>query len=385
MRCPALLASVAIACATQLPAQAPLFRPAPGPPVEVGSGFGKVLLADVNRDGHTDLLTRHQQQEHIAIRLGDGTGRYLEAAGSPIAFGYGPGAMALGHVDNDGLLDLVVTHTGRDTVDVLLGDGRGGFRRAPGSPFAPSTAVDKYNKRTLHLADLNGDGNLDIITVNMRGTGFPTLLGDGRGGFRRGPVTSFERGQTWNAVEFGDVDGDGRVDAVIASGQMANAGSSHLVIRRGDGTGAFLEPAAKSAYVPTAKEPRLLTLADLNGDRRLDAVITHTSGVLSFLVNTGDGQFKNAPVSQHHLGTEAFGLVIADVNRDSRPDLVAATVNSVTVLLGSSSGWAPAPGSPYPAGPGAYNVTVGDVNRDGRPDLAASSFEGSRVAVLLGQ
>ncbi len=209
MRFPALLGLVAIACATQLPAQAPLFRPAPGSPVEVGSGSGQVLLADVNGDGHTDLITRHQQQEHVAIRLGDGTGRYLEAPGSPIALGYGPGDMELGDVNNDRILDLVVTHTGRDTVDVFLGDGRGGFRRVPGSPFAPSTAVDKYNKRFLYLVDLNGDGNLDIVTVNTRGTGFPTLLGDGRGGFRRGPVTAFEPGQTWNAVAFGDVDGDG--------------------------------------------------------------------------------------------------------------------------------------------------------------------------------
>jgi hypothetical protein len=77
--------------------------------------------------------------------------------------------------------------------------------------------------------------------------------------------------------------------------------------------------------------------------------------------------------------------VVADVNSDSKKDLIAATVNSVTVLLGEGRKFAPAAGSPFSAGPGAYYVTVGDLNEDGRPDLAASSFEGNAVTVLLGR
>lgn len=81
----------------------------------------------------------------------------------------------------------------------------------------------------------------------------------------------------------------------------------------------------------------------------------------------------------HNIGTEAFAVVVADVNHDKKSDLVAATVNSVTVLLGGSRGFVPAPGSPFSAGPGAYNVTVGDLNEDGKLDVAASSFEGNAV------
>jgi hypothetical protein len=66
-------------------------------------------------------------------------------------------------------------------------------------------------------------------------------------------------------------------------------------------------------------------------------------------------------------------------------DLVAATVDSVTVLLGDGRGYAPAPGSPFSAGPGAYNLGVGDVNHDGKLDVAASSFEGDAVTLLLGR
>lgn len=95
--------------------------------------------------------------------------------------------------------------------------------------------------------------------------------------------------------------------------------------------------------------------------------------------------FTPAPASPYNIGAEAFAVVVTDVNRDRRDDLVAATVNSVTVLLGDSREFVPAPGSPFRAGPGAYNVTVGDLNEDGNLDVAASSFEGNAVTVLLGR
>ena len=76
---------------------------------------------------------------------------------------------------------------------------------------------------------------------------------------------------------------------------------------------------------------------------------------------------------------------MADVNRDKRNDIVAATVDSVTVWLSGGDGFINAPGSPFRAGPGAYNLAVGDVNKDGKLDVVASSFEGDAVTVLLGR
>jgi hypothetical protein len=64
---------------------------------------------------------------------------------------------------------------------------------------------------------------------------------------------------------------------------------------------------------------------------------------------------------------------------------VAATVKSVTILLGGKEGVTSAPGSPFRAGPGAYSIALGDVNGDGKLDIVASSFEGNAVALLLGR
>lgn len=135
-------------------------------------------------------------------------------------------------------------------------------------------------------------------------------------------------------------------------------------------------------------------VADVNHDRRPDITLGHGEGnLLSVLLNQGNGSFAPAPRSPIDVGVAAFDVVVADVNRDKRADLIAATVNSVAppyesriaVLLGGNRGFVPGPGSPFRAGPGAYTLTVGDVNEDGKLDVAASSFEGNAVTVLLGR
>src|SRR6266404_4990687 len=123
---------VAMIWAPQAQSQGPLFSPAPGSPVVVGEGSGRVILAYVNRDGQLDLVTQHLQRRGVTVQLGDGTGRFAMAPGSPIALAYSPGNLKLGDVNNDGLLDLCVTGSERDTVDIFLGDGSGKFNLAPG-------------------------------------------------------------------------------------------------------------------------------------------------------------------------------------------------------------------------------------------------------------
>jgi hypothetical protein len=369
---------VAPGCALQAHSQGPLFSPAPGSPVVVGEGSGFVVLVDVNRDGRLDLVTQHFQRRVVTVQLGDGTGRFAMAPGSPITLAYSPGNIKLGDVNNDGLLDLGVTGSERNTVDIFLGDGSGKFSLAPGSHSVASASAE-FNTHGLQLVDLNEDGKLDIITTSNQQNSFATMFGDGRGGFSPGPAASFPAGQGRYAFAFGDLDGDGHLDVIIASGNSEFAEPGRVVMLRGDGKGAFKY--LSETPVPTG--PRYVTLGDVNGDGRPDVVLSHGSNQLSILLNQGGGKF--APGSTYDLGTAAWAVAVADVNRDKRNDLVVATVDSVTVLLNRKSGFAPAPGSPYRAGPGAYYLAIGDVNLDGKLDVVASSFEGNAVTVLLGR
>jgi hypothetical protein len=290
--------------------------------------------------------------------------------------------MKLGYVTGDRIPDLVVTPGRDDVVDVLLGDGRGGFQAVTGSPFTLSRVKDTYNKRTLHLLDLNRDGHLDIATANgrLRNT-VRSLLGDGRGGFTPGPIIQLDTRGDGFVLVLGDVDGDRDVDVVTASKPDENAG--RLVVQLNDGHENFR--AIVGAALRISGQPSAIALADMNDDHRPDIVVGHSSGRVSVFLNGGQGVFEPAAQSPIEVGSPLFNLYLLDVNGDKRLDVIIPTVNHVTVLLAGSDGFSVAPGSPYAAGPGAYYLGAGDVNADGSVDLVASSFEGTRLTLLLGR
>jgi hypothetical protein len=377
---PIVVALLLLADGSQGGAGTPLFAPADTSPFDVGSASGQVLLADIDNDGHLDLLTRHQQARSIRIHLGDGRARFTPTR-SPVALNFSPGDMSLGDVNGDKILDLVATAGSRDVVDVLLGNGATGFTRAKGSPFAASRRVYKYNKRSLHLVDVNADAHLDVVTANRRGQyAFRVLLGNGHGRFAAGPVLSVEPAHEGYTLAFGDVDGDGDIDAVTA---ISSPDKGRLDVHLGNARGVFRKALGAALSLPPTY--RIEALADMNADRRPDLVLTHRRAIVSVLLNRGGGRLAHTVGSPFHLSARPFSLAMADVNRDDRIDLVGATVDSVTVLLGTGLAFPLARQSSFPAGPGAYNLAIGDVNGDRRPDIVASSFESNAVTVLLGR
>ena len=356
---------------------------AQAPPVAVGPGSGQILLLDLNRDGRLDMVTRHLLQRKLGVFLGDGRGGF--AAATPIALDYQPGWIAAADVNGDAIADLVSTKSERDDVDVFLGDGKGGFARADGSPFAASPSREFFT-RGVELLDVNEDRRLDIVTTNGRDNTFGILFGNGRGGFAPGPVVRrASTNEQRHVFAFGDVDGDGHADAIVATRvNEESTAPERTAMLRGDGKGAFTEMTTTLTLPPGANS---MTLADVNGDGRVDLVSTHAkTRLLSVLLNDGAGRFTPAPGSPLDIGDEAFGVIVADANGDGRPDLLAGTAASATVLLGDGRGkFAPAPGSLFRTGPGTYRIAAGDINGDGKLDLAAPSFEGNSVTVLLGR
>jgi hypothetical protein len=376
---PALVVLFLLVGVSQSGAQSPLLEPADVSPLNVGGTSGQVLLADINDDGHLDLLTRHPQGRAIRTHLGDGEARFRTTR--TVALKFSPSDMSVGDVNGDRIVDLVVTAGSRDVVDVLLGTGSGVLRHAKGAPFDASKRVYRYNKRRLHLVDVDGDGHLDIVTENRRGQyAFRVLRGDGRGRFAPGPVLTVEPAHEGYTLAFGDVDGDGDVDAVTA---VSSPTTGRLAVHVSNGRGAFTR--LRSSVVSLPAPYQIEALADVNADRRPDLVLTHRSARVSILLNRGGGRFTHASGSPIGAGARPFGVAMADLNGDDDMDLVGATVDRVTVLLGNGRGLSPAGRSTFPAGPGAFDVATGDVNDDGRTDVLASSFESNAVTVLLGR
>lgn len=354
-----------------------LLMPAPGLPLEVGLGSGELFLADLDGDGRVDLVSKHLLERRIAVHRGGGNGTFSVNA-SALPLPVDAGAIALGDVDRDGLLDLGIAIRDSTAEYVQIARGtRAGFDDP--MPRLRTHAAAATWKPIIRLVDLNRDGALDIVIGNGRRASVQILLGDGTGGFALQPAVPLAGAAARHEFELGDIDGDGNPDLVDAG----ESGSARGFLRAypGNGRGGFARR-ADSAAVPAA--PRATTLADVDRDGDLDALLAHGEPLVSVFLNDGAGRFAAMDGSPFPLPGPAFDLAAADMNGDGREDLVAATVESVTVLLARSGGYVPAPGSPYPAGPGAYRVVVGDVDADGRNDAIASSFEGNAVRILLG-
>ena len=324
---------------------------------------------DLNGDGKPELITGSGGSAGVYIN--DGAGGFAFArtlfnvSGS---FNDGVGSVSLADLNGDGKLDLVGLGSGG--VGVSLGQGGGNFA----APIA--TRFGGYNRHLL-FADLNGDGKLDVAA----GTSFGvvTLFGDGAGGL--GGVVSYQTGSTPNRVALADLDADGRPDLISTEGP-------HISTLFGRGGGRF--EAARN--YPVGFQPQDVAAADFNSDGRLDLVagvrgVNGAPGGVSFLAGDGAGRFA-APV---HVpaGDQLLSLVVADFNGDGRADVAGTRHDtaSVAVLLGDGAGGF-APAAAFAVGQFPRGIAAGDFNGDGKVDLAVTDVGGpngtGRVAVLLG-
>ena len=144
--------------------------PAPETPLRVGPAPSNVAIGDVNNDKNADLVTTHGDAPLVSVLLGDGRGTFSEADGSPVNLGQQAHYIALIDMNRDGRLDLVAAAgTG---VRGLMGDGKGGFTPAPTSPFTPGQGMWK-----IAVADVNADGKADVAASNVESDSVTVQLG----------------------------------------------------------------------------------------------------------------------------------------------------------------------------------------------------------------
>ncbi len=361
------------------PGGAPWFVAAPGSPYAVGKQPAAVSVGDVNGDGKADAVVANTGGDNVTVLLGDGLGGFRSAPDSPFAAGPKPHLIVPGDVNGDGKLDCAVTEHDSTEGRVFLGKGDGRFERAPRSPFVAHSG--KPHNHGLSLADVNRDGRLDIVTSNQDDNSVSVLLGDGKGGFAPATGSPFRVGGSPYPHALGDVNSDGNTDIVTP-----NVRGNSMSVLLGDGKGGFRAAAGSPVQVPT--RPYYAGLGDVNGDGKLDAVLSHDDvNFVSVLLGDGRGGFHAAPSSPIDLGVRGWRILLRDLNGDRRLDLITSSgFAGVIVMAGDGrGGFSPAPGSPYPTGRGPWSLDVGDVNGDGKLDVVTANNEANSVTVLLGK
>jgi len=382
-----VLSSLIAAAASAMVVAGPsLLVQAPGSPLSVGPRPSNVAIGDVNGDGPPDLVVTGQR--HVTILLGQGDGRFSSTPDATVEVPENPSELALGDVNSDGKLDLALASHESYNVVLLFGDGRGRFRSASGSPVVMKNGRQPHT-HGLGIADFNGDGRADLVTVNSNDDNdVAVMLGDGQGGFTRAPGSPVVVGPGPYPLALGDLDVDGKLDAAVTStgfrsGPVSPLPGDRLTLLFGDGRGGF----RRSDIPLKTGHTWFVAIGDVNGDKKPDLATTHINNQLvSVLIGDGRGNFAEAAGSPFEIGQAAHSIGLVDLNRDGHADLVAAANTGVRALIGDGrGGFAPAPGSPFATGKGTWKLAAADVNADGKSDVAASSLESDSVSVLLGR
>jgi hypothetical protein len=376
------------------------------------TGTVDVAVADVNGDGKLDLVVANgcpprsnscggDLHGYVGILLGNGDGTFRP----PVVYDAGgveTYSVAVADINGDGKIDLVVSNTASDTVGVLIGNGDGTFQ-----PVVTYDSGGAYPGKVV-VVDVNGDGKPDILVANDAdcygciSIGWVgVLLGNGDGTFQRAAAYEsggFDGGNR-PSLAVADLNGDGILDVAVTNQcghESVCFGQSTVAVLLGNGDGSF---GHALSYPTRARGTDFVAIADVNGDGKPDLIVANNNclptscgalGSLSVLLGNGDGTFQ--PATTYSSGGDDPGdVVVADLNNDGKLDLViangyaastgdypGATPGVVAVLLGNGDGTFQSP-SDFPSGGYSFSqgVAVADVNGDGKPDIIVTNLEGT--------
>jgi FG-GAP-like repeat len=343
----------------------------------------QIAFGDINGDGFDDLAAVSRLADGPWAFVTDGKGHWQAAANDLPREPFCGGGVAFADVNNDGKLDLAIADHCKG-VFVFLGDGAGNWTMA-------ASGLPSIGAEDVSLGDFDNDGCADLASVAAAEEGVRAFRGNCKGEWSE-TSTGLSTTEWGNRVRLADVNGDGKLD-------IAAAYSAGPRVWLGDGKGAWQEA---STGLPAPDIHGLywgLAVGDLNGDGRLDlvsgsqmppqpegcgapgAAVCEGGGVEAYLQQAdGTWQFSNTGF----LPMNTLGVAIGDLDNDGKADIVAVGkrhlneiggVYGVFPYFGDGAGnWRLGSGSGLPdtGRERTWGVALGDINGDHVLDIAVA-------------
>jgi len=265
--------------------------------------------------------------------------------------GKAPDDIAVADFNSDGLLDLLVGHWKGGTLSLLLGKEGGGFQ-VPANPSPQRISIGTEHWKIIP-ADFNNDGKLDVAfvvwtsssDVKGRKGAVVVLLGDGKGGFDLSTMKSYPVDPETRSLAVADLDGDGKLDIAAANPGSGTKEDGSVLLLFGDGKGGFQPKTLTASDLGGGLlGPQGIVAADFDGDGRPDLALAsrplREEGHLYVLHNKGEGRFSLADGQALPLGpgsrVSQLGfrpIIAADLNGDGMPDLAVTNQELKTVSI----------------------------------------------------
>ncbi|MES2680199.1 MAG: FG-GAP-like repeat-containing protein [Bacteroidota bacterium] len=362
-------------------AQSVSFVQALGSPMTYTNAQRGYVSKDLNGDGIKDFIVGNRSGlKVLKIYLGTGNGQFSSTAASSFTLSGSAISSTVDDFNNDGKPDIASANWGTGGyVSILLGNGTGSFTNAIGSPvFIGGFPI---SLKSIDAADFNTDGNKDLVVSDENQSKVYILLGNGSGGFTGSISTSVAVGSQPGGIKTGLFNSDAFPDFVVANG----TGNS-ISVFLGTGTGSFTQ-APNSPY-SVGTWPQNIAAGNFNNDTFPDLVVNSSStNSLSIFLGSANGVFTPAPGSPVNVGNAGFQSVIADFNLDGSMDIATSHVNKISFLLGSGIGTFTYVAHLFTAMPGAAGIepiVTEDFNGDNKPDLATGEWSPyERIFVFL--
>ena len=300
------------------------------------------------------------------------TGRHHAVAQSFVlsstnAVGNWPICIIAADVNGNGEVDLICANASDNTLLVVTNDGSGSFG-------SNATLNVGNGPVSVAAADVNGDGKVDLICANTYDNTLSVLTNNGCGNF--GSNATLNVGNVPASVTAADVNGDGRLDLICANCRIDGTGNT-LSVLTNNGGGFVL---ASTLTVGTGAYRVIAT--DVNGDGKVDLISANQmASTLSVLTNDGNGGFALASLPSVPMGPVT--IVAADINGDGKVDLISGNANSYNILVLTNDGIGSfALSSTLNTIKSPISIATADVNGDGTLDLIYANYGDTTLTVL---
>ncbi len=322
-----------------------------------------IYTGDLNGDDYPDVAVACYWREMLSVILnnGDGTFGGFDWYYIPYYSECVDGA----DLDNDGDIDMITANSDDNNVAVLLNYGDGSFALR-------TFYVVGGNPRSVVAANLDDDDDIDLVAANYWNGRISVLLNNGDATFANYIPYSVEGNP--RSVFAADLDGDGDKDIITAN---LNSNTASLLFN--DGNGNF----ALDSVRPVGSEPFSVYAADFNGDDKVDIAAANSGdGTVSVLINSGSAGTFNPQVVYQVCGRPT-SVIAFDVDNDNDLDLATANSDSfiVSVLLNDGNanfGFH----TVYATGHNPYSLKAADFDGDDDLDLAIALFTSNYISVL---